>query len=77
METLNDYQYQVLAACNAAGQATKHELVQATALAGMTVANLLRDLETERLVAKDVDANRGTVVWQVTAHGADMLDMES
>jgi DNA-binding MarR family transcriptional regulator len=77
MEALSDHQHQLLTALKAAGRPTKHELVEATALPGMAVAQVLRDLEGQRLVAKDVDSNRQAVVWQLTARGVDVLDMES
>jgi DNA-binding MarR family transcriptional regulator len=77
VQTLTDQQHRLLVALMAAGHATSHELAEATALPAMAVAKLLRELEGERQVAKDLDASRDAIVWQVTARGADVLDMES
>ena len=77
MQTLTDQQHRILVALMAAGQAGSHELAEATALPEMAVATLLRELEDERQVARDLDASRAAIVWEVTARGADVLDMES
>ena len=75
MQTLNDHQHRVLVALNALGNATTDDLVASTPLPAPAVAKVLGELDGRRLVAKG--ANGDGVVWQITARGADFLDMES
>jgi len=61
-------------ALKATGQGTVKDVTAAT---GAIVSPILRQLESEGLVARDVDEGLGQEVWIITLRGADALDAES
>jgi ribosomal protein S19E (S16A) len=58
-------------ALKAMGQATVKDVTAAT---GAIVSPILRQLESEGLVARDIDEGKGQEVWIVTVRGAHALD---
>lgn len=73
---LTDDQHAILTALRVGERLTSKEVAIDALLTGSKAATILRELETGRLVARDVDANRGAEVWIITVRGADALDAE-